>query len=131
VSPATWKDVWLNEGFATYAEWLWLERTGQTSAAESARALEGDSRLDPPPGDPGPEELFARTVYLRGGMTLQALRETVGEDAFFEILRTWVDDHRYDTGSTEDFVALSEKISGDELSDLFDRWLYDEGLPDL
>jgi aminopeptidase N len=131
VSPATWRDVWLNEGFATYAEWLWLERTGQASAADSARRYEGASELDPPPGDPGPEELFASTVYIRGGMTLQALREEVGDEAFFEILRTWVDRHRDSTGSTDDFIAVSEEISGKDLGDLFQRWLYDEGLPDL
>jgi aminopeptidase N len=131
VSPATWKDVWLNEGFATYAEWLWLERTGQGSAADAARSFQGSSKLDAPPGDPGPEELFADTVYLRGGMTLQALREEVGDDAFFEILRRWVDEHRGSTASTEDFIALAEEVSGDELSDLFQRWLYEDGLPDL
>jgi aminopeptidase N len=131
VSPSTWKDIWLNEGFATYAEWLWLERTDRRSAADSARQYEGATELDAPPGDPGPEELFANTVYIRGGMTLQALREEVGDDAFFQILRDWVDGHRYRTGSTEDFIALSEQISGADLDDLFQRWLYEEGLPDL
>ena len=127
MSPATWKDIWLNEGFATYAEWLWLERTGQSSAADAARAYEGASELDLPPGDPGPDELFAGSVYIRGGMTLQALREQVGDDDFFEILRTWIDDHRGGTASTEDFVALAEAVSGDELDALFQAWLYGAG----
>ena len=70
-------------------------------------------------------------MYLRGGMTLQALREQVGDGPFFEILITWVDDHRDDTGSTEDFVALAEQISGADLDDLFQRWLYEDGLPAL
>jgi aminopeptidase N len=131
VSPATWKDIWLNEGFATYAEWLWLERTGQGSAADTARRFEGESELDMPPGDPGPDELFSGTVYLRGGMTLQVLRERVGDDAFFEILRRWVVEHRDSTASTEDFIALSEEVSGQELDDLFEAWLYGPELPDL
>ncbi len=131
VSPATWKDVWLNEGFATYAEWLWLERTGQGSAAHTARRLSGTSGLDRPPGDPGPQELFSNTVYVRGGMTLQALREDVGDDAFFEILRRWVDEHRGSTASTKDFISLAEEVSGHDLGPLFQRWLYDEGVPSL
>ncbi len=131
VSPSTWQDVWLNEGFATYAEWLWLERTGRASAADSARQNEGNAELDAPPGDPGPDELFASPVYLRGGMTLQALREEVGDDAFFRILRGWVDAHRFSTGSTKDFIALAEQVSGKDLAALFQRWLYEDGLPDL
>lgn len=130
VSPATWKDIWLNEGFATYSEWLWSERTGGASAAERARALVGTSAdLDIPPGDPGTGELFITSVYWRGGMALQALREEIGDDAFFTLLRRWVDDHRDSTASTEDLVALAEEISGQQLDELFDAWVYAPELP--
>ena len=131
VSPSTWKDIWLNEGFATYSEWLWLERTGQEAAADVARGFEGVPELDAPPGDPGPDELFNGSVYLRGGMTLQALRERVGDDDFFEILRAWIDEHRDDDAGTDDFIELAERISGDDLGRLFDAWLYDDSLPAL
>jgi aminopeptidase N len=131
VSPATWKDIWLNEGFATYAEWLYTERTGGPSAADSARQYEGMTDLDLPPGDPGSAELFSSTVYLRGGMTLQALREQVGDDDFFTILRTWIDEHRDETASTADFIALSERVSGEELDGLFQDWLYAPEAPTL
>jgi aminopeptidase N len=132
VSPATWKDIWLNEGFATYSEWLWSERTGGPSAAQRARAVSGTrADLDTPPGDPGTEELFSTTVYWRGGMTLQALREAIGDDAFFTVLRRWIDEHRGSVASTEDLVALAEEVSGQDLGDLFQRWLYDPQLPRL
>src|SRR5690606_23209385 len=130
VSPATWKDIWLNEGFATYSEWLWSERTGGASTAERARALLGTSAdLDVPPGDPGTDELFITSVYWRGGMALQALREQIGDDALFTLLRRWGDDHRGSTASTEDLVVLAEEISGQELDGLFDRWIYESELP--
>ena len=130
VSPATWKDIWLNEGFATYSEWLWSERTGGSSAAQIARHT-GSDGLSGPPGDPGPDELFQPTVYLRGGLTLQALRETIGDPAFFEVLRSWVHDHSGSAASTADFEALAERVSGKDLHDLFERWLYQRGVPSL
>lgn len=130
VSPATWKDIWLNEGFATYSEWLWRERTGGPSAAQVARA-QGGASLDLPAGDPGPDELFQDTVYTRGGLVLQALREAIGDAAFFEVLRAWVAEHSGGVASTADLVELSERVSGQQLDELFQRWVYDPELPDL
>ena len=68
--------------------------------------------------------MFARAVYRRGAMTLQALREKIGDDPFFEILRTWAADHKYRTATTEQFIDLSEQISGQDLSDFVQVWLY-------
>ncbi len=76
-------------------------------------------------------ELFDRTVYRRGGMTLQALREAIGDDAFFTVLARWVDEHRHASASTADFIALAEEVSGQQLDDLFQRWLYEPRLPSL
>lgn len=130
VSPATWKDIWLNEGMATYSEWLWNERVHGEPAAVRARGR-FPADVERPPGDPGSQELFGATVYQRGALTLQALREAVGDDAFFRILRTWIDEHSGGVASTADFVALSERVSGQDLDALFQRWLFAPGLPSL
>ncbi len=133
VSPAAWTDMWLNEGSATYVEWLWDEIDGGPPAAQRARTevARAGPELDVPPGDPGPDQIFAPTLYVRGALTLQALRETVGDEDFFSILRTWLERFEGDAASTDDFIALSEEISGQELDDLFTEWLDTEGLPEL
>jgi aminopeptidase N len=134
VSVRRWRDIWLNEGFATYAEWLWGEHTGGPSmreAFEDAYRGSGDQIWQVPPGDPGVEDLFSRSVYQRGAMTLQALRLTVGDDAFFRILKTWAADKRGGNGTTDEFVALAERVSGKSLRSLFDAWLYKKSKPPL
>ena len=98
-----WRDIWLHEGFACYAEWLWSEESGKDSAHE--RAVEHWDRLasldqDLVLGDPGPELMFDDRVYKRGALLLHALRLTLGDDAFFELLTAWVTEHAHSTVST-------------------------------
>jgi aminopeptidase N len=134
VSPATWKDIWLNEGFATYAELLWVEHLygREPMQAEAARRYEElAATRHALPGDPGVAALFGISVYQRGGLTLHALRAAVGDEAFFEILRTWSSRYGGGDASTEDFIALAEEVSGEDLTALFDAWLYQPDLPPL
>jgi aminopeptidase N len=133
VSPATWRDIWLNEGFATYAMLLWSEWTGGVPVDDALHEAAAGGGLDLPPGDPGAANLFDYSVYYRGAMTLHVLRHELGDDAFFGLLRTWVE--RYDgrSASTADFEALAGEAAGPghDLSGLFDAWLRAPQLPDL
>ncbi len=131
---AHWRDIWLHEGFACYAEWLWSEESGGPSAAEQARRHW--TRLQAQPqdlvlADPGPTELFDDRIYTRGALVLQALRSTVGDAAFFDLLRAWVAEHRYGSVTTADFTAAAAAHSGLDLGDLFRRWLHQPKLPAL
>lgn len=128
VSPGRWQDIWLNEGFATYAEWLWTEDDGGQTAAERFDELYAEPPSagfwGPAPADPGVDNLFTSSVYVRGAMTLQALREKIGDKDFFRLLRSWARSHRYGTATTEDFVGLAERVSGRDLQEFFRVWLH-------
>jgi hypothetical protein len=129
-----WRDIWLNEAFATYASWLWSEHDGLATAQEIFDSSYGSFPADSEfwnlrIGDPGPENLFAGEVYERGAMTMHALRRTVGDRAFFRILRTWATAKAGDNVNTAEFVALAERISGRQLDDFFTAWLYTSARP--
>ena len=129
VTLTQWPDIWLHEGFATWAEWLWAEHTGKQSTHDAfAKAYAAKPATDsfwklPPTGLTDAADLFAGSVYDRGAMTLQALREKVGDRKFFTILRQWYAQHRYGNATTAEFIALSEKISGADLDAFFTAWL--------
>ena len=134
VTPEVWPDIWLNEGFARFSEWIYTERTGGQSAQTSfntAYATPATSSIwrIAPRAIPGPDQLFASTAYTRGGMTLQALREKIGDAVFFPMLRKWHADNRHGNATTEDFIELAEAESGQQLDDFFDVWLYQPTKP--
>ena len=134
VTPEQWPDIWLNEGFARWSEWIFTEKTGGTTAqAQFDTQYAGwgaNSSLNTPPGNVGgAANLFANTVYVRGAMTLQALRVKIGEQAFFRTLRTWYAKYRYDNATTADFVEVAERSSGQQLDQFFQIWIYTPGKP--
>ncbi|MBI3162796.1 MAG: hypothetical protein HYZ23_09810 [Chloroflexi bacterium] len=136
VSLADWGDIWLNEGFATYAEALWYEHLyGQDGLDEYVEYLYSvvDEYDDTgtPPGDPPADDLFNSGVYEWGGLTLHALRLEVGDETFFEILKTYHERYKNGNATTEDFISIAEEVSKKELSEFFNDWLYKGILPPL
>jgi len=131
----TWPDIWLHEGFATWSEWIWSEHEGNKSAHQWFEQLYNTPAKDTAFWGPAvadftdPALLFNGTVYYRGGMTLQALREKIGDFAFFSLLRTWATQNRYGTVTTPQFIALAEQTSGQDLTQLFKVWIYQADKP--
>ncbi|MFL6101285.1 MAG: M1 family metallopeptidase [Actinomycetales bacterium] len=133
VSVDRWKDIWLNEGFATYAEWLWSEHVGQGTAQEILAAQYARSAADAfwttKIGDPTEPQLFEDPVYDRGAMTLGALRTRIGDPEFFTLLTGWAAAQKDGTATTSQFVDLAEQVSGEDLTSFFDAWLFSAGKP--
>jgi aminopeptidase N len=135
VTLSSWPDIWLHEGFATYFEWLWSEREGGPTPAQIANSeynrIAATSRFwtIAPRGLPGPEFLFTAPAYLRGSMTLQALRTEIGDAKFFDVLRTWAQANKDGNVSTADFIALAQAKAGRDLTGLFNIWLFTPSKP--
>ncbi|GAA0911113.1 M1 family metallopeptidase [Virgisporangium aurantiacum] len=132
VSIGNWAHMWLNEGFATYGEWLWAEHSGRATADEIAAgfynkysAADDFWKLQVAPST----RLFDPPIYERGAMALHALRTEVGDDAFFRILQGFHLAHRDANVVTDDFIARAERVSGRQLDALFKTWLVDPVKP--
>jgi aminopeptidase N len=129
VSPASWNDIWLNEGFTTYAEWIWLQEAYGQPIRTSAERAHAGADYGIAPGEPGNEELFQPTVYIRGGLALHALSVAMGDEAFRALLEEWPSRFQHSAASTADLRALAEELSGQDLGGLFDAWVYGTALP--
>lgn len=139
ITLADWSEIWLNEGFATWAEWWWTEEEsgGDQTVAQTLDDLcalgGGSSVWTPPPGSvPGPEEMFHSGVYERGGGALQSLRELIGDADFFDVLAAWTAQDPHGSVTTEDLIALvkTETDTPDATIDAhFDDWVFDAGKP--
>jgi aminopeptidase N len=135
VTLSRWRDIWLNEGFARWSEWIFTERSGGATAAVTFRAnynSRSASYWAQPPTDlGGPADMFDDPAYRRGAMTLQALRETIGDADFFALLKTWYSENRYANATTADFIETAERVSGEQLDAFFEAWLFSRTRPPL
>jgi len=136
---ATWRDVWLKEGFATYLSYLWLEHSqGKAAFEQRIQTAYDDAVMSQyglafqPIGDLRPKEaneLYSAASYLRGALSLQALRLEVGDETFFKILKEFYARYAGKTAGTDDFIAVAKEVSGKDLSKLFNLWLDTAWMP--
>lgn len=134
LTVADWRHIWLNEGFATYAEWLWSGVCGELPT--DALAAHWYARVAARPrdvvvADPGVDRMFDPLVYKRGALTVHALRKKVGDESFFALLRAWVADHQYATVTTDGFRKHAQRFAREPLDGLFAAWLDTAVLPPL
>lgn len=139
LTPATWRDVWLKEGFATYVSYLWLEHAqGKAAFEQRIQAVYDEAVMTQygaffePIGTLRPEtagELYTPATHYRGALTLHALRLEVGDEAFFQILRDFYDRFAGKTASTDDLMTLAQQVSGKDLKKFFNLWLETYWMP--
>jgi aminopeptidase N len=132
LTVAEWRHIWLNEGFAKYAEWLWSEGSGgEPARVHAARSWARVAALpqDLQVADPGVRRMFDERVYERGALTLHALRGFLGDPAFFALLRDWTATYRDRTVTTAAFEAMAQRHSTRPVDGLFATWLHSGPLP--
>ena len=145
VSPYSWDDVWLNEGHATWYEWSFAaehgeleENVGIAGFDDLMRAVYNIGDIlraeDGPVGrplSPEPQQLFSVQVYWGGALVLYALRRQIGDAAFQRLERAWVSRYRDGVASTADFIALANRISGQDLTAFLNDWVYGTKTPPM
>lgn len=135
VAVRRWRDIWLNEGFATYLEVRYAAAHGGRSTFRWLREMHalyapdrGYWRLRI--GNPGPENLFDGQVYSRGAMAVAALQRRIGQRDFDRVLRRWVRLHHDRSARVGDFVRLSQRVSGERLRGFYRAWLHAPRAPE-
>ena len=134
VSPASWADIWLNEGFAVYASWLWDEAKspeGITRQLDPLEQFAHQSDSGEPLADPSPSNLFGFNSYQKGAWVLHMLRHVIDDDPFFATLRAYHQRFAGSVASSADFQAVAEEVSGQDLDWFFDQWVFGRRMPDL
>lgn len=123
VGPATWKDIWLNEGFATYSEAIYAEAVSGKSALQSTMLSKYADDFTGTLYDPG-KNLFGSKVYDKGAWVLHMLRWELGDSVFFKILREYFEAYKYKSASTLDFISVCEQVSKKNMKKFFDQWVF-------
>jgi len=131
VSVHRWRDVCLNECFASYAQWMWDEEKEHQNLDDRYRAAVEQARPQLWSGklvDMGPGNEFG-AVYTKGKLAVHALRRQIGEQNFEQLLRVWPQLHRNGNASWEQFEKLAEQISGQDLDEFFQEWFHGDQKP--
>jgi len=136
VTCATWHDIWLNEGFATYSTALWYEYASGTPDAEARHAYMEARRPSELDGSvyvydiSDPNRIFSSNYsYSKGAWVLHMLRGVVSDETFFDILAAYRERYEFSTATTEDFRAVAEEVWGSDLEWFFEEWIYGGGAP--
>jgi len=132
VSLENWKDLWLKEGMATYVEWLWLTRDKDLDTLNKIVKIQMNTYFPTERiGEPPVDSIYGDEVYKGGALVFHALRLQVGDDAFFQIMRTYLDRYRGSSAGTDEFIVIAEEISGQDLQEFFDSWLRSTQVPKM
>ncbi|HKE70209.1 MAG TPA: M1 family metallopeptidase [Nocardioidaceae bacterium] len=127
VTPDNWTDLWLNESFAMYIQLLWSDSVGlldYDSTIANWESLDGQLRSQfGPPGEYFPDEFASSNVYLSGAVMLDRIRQQIGDDAFFDALRTWPTVHEYGNANRDDYISWLSDRTGTDLGPLINEWL--------
>lgn len=132
VTMRDWREIWLAEGFAEYGAWMWIEKQEGKDALEDTVSREYSQvrkRKVGPSGDPGAGRLFGSESYNRGPVILHELRRTIGDEKFFALLKAWNAKYRYGNATIDDFCALANEVSGQNVTPFLRAWLFDRVVP--
>jgi aminopeptidase N len=123
VGLTSWKEIWLNEGFASYCEALYAEHVGGPGALQSKMMGKFHKQFEDKIYDP--EDLFSQTVYDKGAWILHMLRWEIGDTAFFKSLRNYYETYKYKNATIDDFKKICEALSGKNLDYFFKQWIFE------
>ncbi len=133
VTPADWSDVWMNEGMAMYLQGMWeAEDEGITidQKMDDWALFESQEReYAGPPGDYDPTNFGSGNIYFGPALMWHELRQQIGDDEFFALLRDWPAEQENDTADREEYLTWIEDQTGEELTAFFDAWLLNETTP--